>query len=169
MKATPAAVNAVALSADGKRAVSGSVDNTLRVWDLDGQAPPRVLEGHTGWVKAVALSADGKRAVSGSGDKTLRVWDLDGQTPPRVLEGHTVGLTRSRSVPMASAPSPALTTKRCGSGTSMARLRRASLRATPTVLTRSRSVPTASAPSPALDDKTLRVWDLDGHDSAPRP
>jgi WD40 repeat protein len=27
-------VNAVALTADGKRAVSGSDDNTLRVWDL---------------------------------------------------------------------------------------------------------------------------------------
>jgi WD40 repeat protein len=29
-------VNAVALTADGKRAVSGSYDHTLRVWDLDG-------------------------------------------------------------------------------------------------------------------------------------
>ncbi|MGC2513114.1 MAG: hypothetical protein WA383_01235, partial [Terriglobales bacterium] len=41
-----------------------------------GNQPPRVLEGHTGWVYAVALTADGKRAVSGSRDKTLRVWDL---------------------------------------------------------------------------------------------
>jgi hypothetical protein len=65
-------VSAVALSADGKRAVSGSLDKTLRVWDLDGQTPPRVLEGHTGWVNAVALSADGKRAISGSDDNTLR-------------------------------------------------------------------------------------------------
>jgi WD40 repeat protein len=84
-----ASVFAVALSADGKRAVSGSVDKTLRVWDLDGHTPPRALEGHTGRVCAVALSADGKRAVSGSDDNTLRLWDLDGHTPPRVLEGHT--------------------------------------------------------------------------------
>ena len=48
----------------------------MRVWDLEGNQPPRVLEGHTSDVRAVALSADGQRAVSGSGDHTLRVWDL---------------------------------------------------------------------------------------------
>jgi small GTP-binding protein len=69
-------VSSVALSADGKRAVSGSVDNTVRVWDLDGKQPPRVLEGHTGSVISVALSADGKHAVSSSGDRTLCVWDI---------------------------------------------------------------------------------------------
>ena len=84
-------VDAVALSADGKRAVSGSWDDTLRVWDLDGQTPPRVLEGHTELVSALALSADGKRAVSGSMDQTLRVWDLDGQAPPRVLKATPSG------------------------------------------------------------------------------
>jgi WD40 repeat protein len=84
-----ASVKAVALSADGKRAVSGSHDKTLRVWDLENNRPPRILEGHTGSVNAVALSADGKYAVSGSDDHTLRVWDLEGNQPPRVLEGHT--------------------------------------------------------------------------------
>ena len=69
-------VNAVALSADGRRAVSGSGDNTVRVWDLHGSEPPRVLEGHREGVNAVALSADGRRAVSGSYDNTVRVWDL---------------------------------------------------------------------------------------------
>jgi WD40 repeat protein len=69
-------------------AVSGSMDGTLRVWDLAGHQPPRVLEGHTGGVGAVALTADGKRAVSGSSGKTLRVWDLEGHQPPRVLKGH---------------------------------------------------------------------------------
>jgi WD40 repeat protein len=88
-------VEAVVLTADGKRAVSvsGSNDNTFRVWDLDGRTPPRLLEDDTGWLGAVAISADGKRAVSLSGNNTLRVWDLDGQTPPRVLEGHSEGVT----------------------------------------------------------------------------
>jgi WD40 repeat protein len=87
------AVRAVALAADGKRAASGSVDRTLRVWDLEGNQRPRVLEGHTGPVFAVALTADGKRAVSGSLDRTLQVWDLKGNQPPRVLEGHTDGVS----------------------------------------------------------------------------
>jgi WD40 repeat protein len=83
---------AVALTADGKRAVSGSDDTTLRVWDLQGNQPPRVLEGHTASVTAVALTTDGKGAVSGSRDYTLRVWDLEGHKPPHVLEGYTAAV-----------------------------------------------------------------------------
>jgi WD40 repeat protein len=67
----------VALSADGRRAVSGSGDKTVRVWDLESDEPPRVLEGHSNQVNSVMLSADGRRAVSGSSDKTVRVWDLE--------------------------------------------------------------------------------------------
>ena len=71
------AVRAVAVSADGRRAVSGGGDGTVRVWDLDtGHAAahpdrPRRPGG------AVAVSADGRRAVSGGDDGTVRVWDLD--------------------------------------------------------------------------------------------
>ena len=69
-------VNAVALSVYGRRAVSGSGDGTLRVWDLE-TGESRVLVGHTDWVRAVTLSPDGRRAVSGSDDNTLRVWDVE--------------------------------------------------------------------------------------------
>jgi WD40 repeat protein len=67
----------VALHADGRRAVTGSDDKTVRVWDLDTGACLRTLQGHTGSVWSVALHADGRRAVTGSDDKTVRVWDLD--------------------------------------------------------------------------------------------
>ena len=77
------------VTADGKRAVSGSEDHTLRVWDLEGNQPPRVLEGHTAEVRAVALTPDGTRAVSGSDDHRVRVWDLESNQPLRVLVGHT--------------------------------------------------------------------------------
>jgi WD40 repeat protein len=79
----------VALSRDGRFAVCGSYDRRLRVWDLQGNQPPRILQGHTSWVAAVALSGDGRFAVSGSYDQTLRVWDLQGTQPPRILQGHT--------------------------------------------------------------------------------
>jgi WD40 repeat protein len=70
-------VEAVAVSPDGRRAVSASRDNTLRVWDLDSGELLRTLEGHAESVQAVAVSPDGRRAVSASRDNTLRVWDLD--------------------------------------------------------------------------------------------
>jgi WD40 repeat protein len=68
-------VYAVALTGNG-RAVSGSLDRTLRVWDLGSGDCLRTLEGHTGGVSTVALTGDGW-AVSGSDDGTLRVWELD--------------------------------------------------------------------------------------------
>ena len=41
-------VYAVAVTADGRTAVSGGGDGTVRVWDLAGTATPRVLTGHAG-------------------------------------------------------------------------------------------------------------------------
>jgi WD40 repeat protein len=79
----------VALHADGRRAVTGSADKTVRVWDLDTGACLRTLEGYSNWVMSVALHEDGRRAVMGSGDETVRVWDLDTGACLRTLEGHT--------------------------------------------------------------------------------
>jgi APAF-1 helical domain/WD domain, G-beta repeat len=77
-------VTALAVLPDG-RVVSGSQDQTLRVWDVDSGAS-RVLEGHTDQVTALAVLPDG-RVVSGSCDHTLRVWDVDSDAS-RALEGH---------------------------------------------------------------------------------
>jgi WD40 repeat protein len=81
-------VNAVALTPDGRRAISASEDKTLLVWDVEGNHPPVLLEGHRESVTCVALTPDCARAISGSADKTLRVWDLAGGQPPHVLDGH---------------------------------------------------------------------------------
>ena len=82
-------VTSVALSPDGSRAVSGSHDNTLRVWDLHSGECLATLQGHTRGVLSVALTPDGSRAVSGSGDHTLRVWDLHSGQCLATLQGHT--------------------------------------------------------------------------------
>jgi hypothetical protein len=81
-------VNAVALTSDGRQAVSASSDQTLKVWDLESGRVVRTLEGHTGGVNAVALTSDGRQAVSASGDQTLKVWDLESGRVVRTLEGH---------------------------------------------------------------------------------
>jgi WD40 repeat protein len=71
--------------------VSGGDDRTVRVWDLTGQQPPVVLQGHPGVVSAVAIGRiDGNDLVaSGAADHSVRVWDPSGERSPRVLEGHT--------------------------------------------------------------------------------
>ncbi|HEY8206908.1 MAG TPA: NB-ARC domain-containing protein, partial [Myxococcaceae bacterium] len=81
-------VNTVALSANGKTAVSGSDDRTVKVWDVETGQVRRTLEGHARAVNAVALSADGKIAVSVSDDRTVKVWDVETGQVRRTLEGH---------------------------------------------------------------------------------
>lgn len=69
-------LRAIALSPDGRRMVSASIDRTLRLWNVaSGQPIGPPLVGHSGTVRAVAFSPDGRRIVSGSSDTTLRIWD----------------------------------------------------------------------------------------------
>jgi WD40 repeat protein len=84
-----APVCSVALSADGRWALSGSNDNTLRLWEVRSARCHKILRGHTGHVNSVALSPDGRWALSGSHDKTLRLWDLGTGKCLRIFEGHT--------------------------------------------------------------------------------
>ena len=52
-------VNSVAVSPDGTQVVSGSYDNTVRLWDAKTGAALQTLEGHSGGVNSVAFSPDG--------------------------------------------------------------------------------------------------------------
>ncbi len=69
-------VTSVAISPDGRTLVSGSSDNTIKVWDLVTFREKATLTGHSDWVLSVAISPDGRTLVSGSYDNTIKVWDL---------------------------------------------------------------------------------------------
>jgi WD40 repeat protein len=62
--------------ADGKRALSASHDQTVRLWDLETGKELKRFFGHTNHVWPVAISRDGRYALSGSLDKTMRLWQL---------------------------------------------------------------------------------------------
>ena len=66
----------VAISSDGQRIASGSMDKTLKVWDTATGQALLTLKGHSDSVTSVALSGDGRHLVSGSRDGTMKVWDL---------------------------------------------------------------------------------------------
>lgn len=68
-------VTSVFYSPDGLRVVSGSKDNTVRIWDAMNFKVLGLLVGHTEEVVGVSYSPDGLRVVSGSEDGTIRIWD----------------------------------------------------------------------------------------------
>jgi WD40 repeat protein len=88
-------VTSVAYSPDGSHIVSGSEDNTIRVWNpTTGQCIAGPFQGHTSWVSSVAYSPDGSHIVSGSWDNTIRVWNpTTGQCIAGPFQGHTHWVT----------------------------------------------------------------------------
>ncbi len=79
------------MTADGRFALSGSDDQTLRLWDLQSGAVLRTLEGHTELGDACAMTPDGRFALSGSADQTLRLWDLQSGAVLRTLGPYRLG------------------------------------------------------------------------------
>jgi WD40 repeat protein len=82
-------VDAVAVTPDGKRLISGSSDTALRAWDLEKREELFTLTGHSSRVNAVAVTPDGEWLISGSSDKTLKVWNLKKGEELFTLTGHS--------------------------------------------------------------------------------
>ncbi|XP_050714012.1 F-box/WD repeat-containing protein 7-like [Eriocheir sinensis] len=82
------------LQFSGDTIVSGSDDNTLKVWDATSgkciRTLTHILYGHTSTVRCLHLH--GNKVVSGSRDATLRVWDVHSGACEHVLVGHVAAV-----------------------------------------------------------------------------
>jgi WD40 repeat protein/serine/threonine protein kinase len=85
------AVTAVAYSPDGKWIASGSLDNTIKIWDSQNGFEARSFNGHTGEVSCVAFVTGAKQIVSGSQDNTIKIWETQLDQPN--LKGHVRPVT----------------------------------------------------------------------------
>ncbi len=85
-------VESVSFSPDGYFALSGSFDETLRLWEVSSARCIRTFEGHMDYVLSVSFSPDGQFALSGSrcnDTKALRLWEVASGKCLRTFEGHT--------------------------------------------------------------------------------
>lgn len=61
---------------DGQYIISGSSDQSIRVWCADTGKCLHTLEGHTDLVRTLQLDSKSQRIVSGSYDGSLKIWNL---------------------------------------------------------------------------------------------
>jgi WD40 repeat protein len=89
-------IHLIAFAPDGQRLVTGTEDQTARLWDAGSGRELLALAGHSGEVMSVAFSTDGHRVVTGSTDLSAKLWDVGSELGPSktarellTLKGHT--------------------------------------------------------------------------------
>jgi cytochrome c len=80
-------VRALAVSADGTMALSGSFDASAIRWSLRRNVAEQVLRLHESAVNAVAFLNDG-RAVTAGADGRIGIWTPGNPVPDAILDGH---------------------------------------------------------------------------------
>ena len=80
-------IRALAVSADGAMALSGSFDTSAIRWSLRDNLAEQVLHLHESTVNAVAILNDG-RAVTAGADAIIGIWRPGKPVPDAILRGH---------------------------------------------------------------------------------
>jgi cytochrome c len=153
-------VRAVAVSADGAEAVSGSFDSSAIRWSLARNAAGQVLRLHDDAVNAVALLKDG-RAVTAGADGRIAIWSAGKPQPDTVLQGHTapiVALSVSPDGAMLASAAWDHTVRLWRLADGRARVLEGHTQNVNGVA----FMPDGKAVVSAAYDLTLRIWPLDG-------
>jgi len=76
-------------TSSGYLLASGSLDDSIKLWDAGTGALKTTLQGHTSYVWSVAFSPCGSTIASGSRDLSIKLWDAGTGALKTTLQGHT--------------------------------------------------------------------------------
>ncbi|MBF0456550.1 MAG: protein kinase [Nitrospirae bacterium] len=93
------AVNAVAVSENGRYVVTGSADCSAALWDAASMSCLKIFKGHEGMVNAVAISGDSRFIISGGEDAAVRLWDVENGELKWIFSGHCAPVTAASFSP----------------------------------------------------------------------
>ncbi|MHA2363235.1 MAG: WD40 domain-containing protein [Candidatus Hodarchaeales archaeon] len=74
VKAHSASINTIQFTSDGTNLITGGSDDTVRVWDMDGNEV-LFISGHSAPVVDIELHQNENFIFSASEDSTVRIWD----------------------------------------------------------------------------------------------
>ena len=90
-------VRSLAFSQDGTLLVSGSEDQTVKLWDIQTGGLIKPLS-YTEWIYSVAISPDNATIVSGGYDGTVYIWDV------QTVKSHSVRIHKDRVLAIRFSP-----------------------------------------------------------------
>ncbi|KAJ3124366.1 hypothetical protein HK098_001190 [Nowakowskiella sp. JEL0407] len=151
-------IRSMAISSDGKYIVSGSCDDTVKIWDFETGEELKTLVGHTHWVNAVAISHDGKYVVSGSEDKSIKIWSVD-TDDSKIIKGHqhdvtTIAISHDEKYVVSGSKDKTVRVWSMETGRELKTLVGHEHFVTAVAISKNGDIVSGS------EDKTVRVWDL---------
>jgi tetratricopeptide (TPR) repeat protein len=83
-------VTCAGFTPDGRRIVTGSRDQTTRLWDAETGKVLHVFDGHTGRINSIAVSRDGKQLLTGGMEGSIILWEIESGRKLSEFQGRTI-------------------------------------------------------------------------------